>query len=494
MPPAWMTLLLATLAPLAAHASGLVEIRLALVDGHATGYGTFQSHNQKVVSNRNGFFMTHIRSRNEPFTAQEWRLSWSEDGGETFRTLFQATHATNPPVLETDEEGNLFLVRPDFLDGNAYLYRFRPADRYAGPPLVSAIPKGSAGKFAMALDAGRRRLYYFAHNDTFHVLSLEGEVLSMRTLLRPGKSAALQYPLLSLDAGGLLCAAWTTQAHGRYLYWDIHAMASLDGGATWRRLDGAALEPPVVADEGGPADRIVLGDELEAHTWLSSLLARDGKLHFAYLAQTSPPRQHYVRLDAKTGRRDRDVQPEWKGEELSLRSLDGFFASRAALPGAPIYCVMRAAAESRLACLASDDGGETWYDYAAGVPVSSPYAIGGCRELTSEGFVIGSFTEQPAAGTGPGSQSRVVFFKLQAGLASAEVAKVAYEGGRAKVELRNVRGQPSEARFSAGGDRWTAWQPFQASLEAEVASRPARLQLKSRLGVVSTLELAAGGR
>src|SRR5688572_33371040 len=89
----------------------LTRIELTCVDPAATGYGTFQSHNQKVVANRRGIFMTHIRTRNEPYTAQQWRLSWSRDGGRTFETLYEATHATNPAVLETDDAENVYLIR-----------------------------------------------------------------------------------------------------------------------------------------------------------------------------------------------------------------------------------------------------------------------------------------------------------------------------------------------------------------------------------------------
>src|SRR5215510_353313 len=96
----------------ASNSPGLTRIELTCVDPAATGYGTFQSHNQKVVSNRRGIFMTHIRTRNEAYTAQQWRLSWSRDGGRNFETLHEATHPTNPPVLETDDADNLYLVRP----------------------------------------------------------------------------------------------------------------------------------------------------------------------------------------------------------------------------------------------------------------------------------------------------------------------------------------------------------------------------------------------
>jgi hypothetical protein len=107
------------------------------------------------------------------------------------------------------------------------------------------------------------------------------------------------------------------------------AAIMLDGSAMpWRTMRGTSVRLPAVADEGGPADRITLDDEFEVHTWLSSFLVKDAKAHFLYLAQTNPPRQHYVRYDLKTARREVDLQPEFKGRRLSLRGLDGFLATR----------------------------------------------------------------------------------------------------------------------------------------------------------------------
>ena len=51
-------------------AFALTPIDVTLVDGDATGYATFQSHNQKVAWNERGIFITHIRTRNEAYTAQ----------------------------------------------------------------------------------------------------------------------------------------------------------------------------------------------------------------------------------------------------------------------------------------------------------------------------------------------------------------------------------------------------------------------------------------
>jgi len=384
------------------------------LDSEATGYGTFQSYNQKVIANRRGIFMTHIRTRNEAYNAQQWRLSWSRDEGRTFETLYEATHATNPPVIETDPEDNVYLIRPDFLDGHAYLYRFLSAKNFR-EPAITRITNGAAGKFSMAINSKDRRLYYFAHNNTFHRISLDGEVLSSTNLLTGGKSAVLQYPLLYIDAQGGLHAAWTTQKLSQYLYWDIHYMQSPDSGLTWRTMDGRPVKLPAIADQEGPTDRITLNDEFDFHTWLESFFTRDGKAYFLYLTQSQPPRQHFVRFDLQTGKREVDLQPEFRGRELSLRNLDGFLATRTAEPNGTIYAVSRDANASRLACLASEDNGNTWHDHAVSAPVTNPYAIGGCREITSDGFIIGSFTDQIPAMTNTNARPKVYFFKIQSG-------------------------------------------------------------------------------
>jgi hypothetical protein len=93
------------------------------------------------------------------------------------------------------------------------------------------------------------------------------------------------------------------------------------------------------------------------HTWLSSFLVKAGKLHFLYLAQTETARQHYVRYDHTTGRGELDIFPDFRGESISLRGLDGFFASGSAEPGSALYCVGRDG--NRIACLASEDNGTT---------------------------------------------------------------------------------------------------------------------------------------
>jgi hypothetical protein len=386
-------------------------VELTCLDPETIGYATFQSHNQKVVENRFGIFTTHLRTRNEAYTAQTWRLSRSTDGGKTFQTIYEATQATNPPVLETDKHGNLYLVRPDFVDGNAYLYRFLAENEFRDP-IITTIPGGSAGKYALCLDEARGQLTYFAHNNLFFILGLDGTVHASQQLLRAGPDALLQYPQLYLDQEGQLHAAWTTQKHNVYLYWDIHHIVSSDGGKSWHNLDGQALTPLLIADQHGPALRIMLDDEFEVHTWLSSFLVLDGKVHFLYEAMTTPPRQHYVRYDIATGKREADVQPVFKGESIALLSMDGFFAAHSTRHGSALYCVGNA--DGHLACLVSHDNGQSWHDYARTPETFHLYSIGGCRAITADGYLIGTFTDQAGSNLTNDRKSRVFFFRIKA--------------------------------------------------------------------------------
>ena len=61
--------------------------------------------------------------------------------------------------------------------------------------------------------------------------------------------------------------------------------------------------------------------------------------------------------------------------------------------------------------------GATWHDHAVSEPVANPYAIGGCREITPDGSIIGSFTDQLAPASDAGGGSKVYFFRIPNGSA-----------------------------------------------------------------------------
>ena len=389
---------------------GTVEI--IRIDPAATGYATFQSHNQKVLQNQYGLFEAHIRTRNEEYTKQQFRLSRSIDGGKTFTTVYEATYACNPPPIETDAAGNIYLAQCDFENGNAYLYRFLAAKEFKDPE-ITTIPNGSGGKWALCIDLPRKQLYFFSNNNTFAIIGVDGTLKRQVTLTKDGPNGMIMYPQLCLEPDGTLHAAWTSQKHGIYMYRDIHHILSRDGGQTWQNLDGTKLAPPIVVDETGPALRITLDDEYDVHTWLSNMLAHGGKLHFTYAAQFPAGwREHYLRYDIATGKREIDLQPEFKGATIKIQSLDGFFASRAADPKSPIYCVM--SDNGRIGCLESTDNGTTWHDYARSDEAFNPYSVGGCREITPDGYIIGTFTDQRAATTDATGKCPVYLIKIKA--------------------------------------------------------------------------------
>ncbi len=392
------------------RADEVAKVELTQMDSSVIHYATFQSHNQKIVSHGPNIYTAHIRTRNEPYTAQQWRLSLSRDQGKSFATICEETLATNPPVLEIDSHGNLFLFRVDFVSGDAFLDRW-PANVLGDSSgrQTTRIPGGAAGKYAACLDEPRDQLYFFSHNNTFHRLNRNGELVDSRQILREGRNGILQYPLLSLDEKGWLHLAWTTQKHGVYMYWDIHHLISRDGGTTFSNLQGESLKLPIVADDTGPAMRVTPDDEFEVHTWLSSSLGRRGHWHGLYLAQSTPPKQHYVRYELNSGAKQIDRQPSFRGETIELQGLDGSFVVDAKRTGR-IFVVGNN--HGSVGCLFSDDEGETWHDYARSSQSFSLYAIGCSRVTMEDGSIIGTFTDQHPTEDITVGKSNVYFFRI----------------------------------------------------------------------------------
>jgi hypothetical protein len=372
------------------------SIELTLVDDQAIAFATFQSHNQKVISNRGGIFVTYVHKSNGDYTAQQWRLAKSNDRGKSFTTIYEATHPTSAPAIETDREGTLYLGHPHFLDGNAYLVRLsNPNGKLSAS--TTELKGGSAGKYCLLLDESRQQLYFFAHNNTFFTIGMDGILRSRVELLKAGPHAYLQYPHLTLDASGTLFAAWTTSKVDKSnvsIYHDVHAMKSVDAGNNWQALDGKPIALPALADDAGPATLISKPDEFDVHSWLSAFMAKDAKLHFVYWAKTEPERQWYVRYDIATGQRDREVQPVFSRQPSQKPNDSGAFVSSHNVAGSRLYFVSAVDSRSRLACLASDDNGDSWYEYAVSdrqFP-ARVYSIGAARELTADQAIIGTFT------------------------------------------------------------------------------------------------------
>ena len=115
----------------------------------------------------------------------------------------------------------------------------------------------------------------------------------------------------------------------------------------------------------------------------------------------------YVRYDLKNHVLERKSADDFRGETITPLNLDGFFATETDTPESTLYCVTRAG--TRIVCIASDDQGESWYDYAISKPFRNPYSVGGLRAVTEDGFIIGSFTDQ---GVEEDPHSSVHFIKI----------------------------------------------------------------------------------
>ena len=70
---------------------------ITTVDAEVTGYGTFQSHNQKVVSTAYAIFMTYAKT---PFDGALWRLARSVDSSRSFQMIWEAVNSTHPPAIQ----------------------------------------------------------------------------------------------------------------------------------------------------------------------------------------------------------------------------------------------------------------------------------------------------------------------------------------------------------------------------------------------------------
>ncbi|MDP6633615.1 MAG: hypothetical protein QGG42_01820 [Phycisphaerae bacterium] len=353
--------------------------------------------------------MTYLKEDNEkdPDKPNVWRLMRSTDGGKTFSVVYEGRNGCRAPCIETDRRGNLYLAHPEYGTRNKrkkefHFRLFSAAKEYKAPSVAVFGDVGCAAKYAMAHDAKRKRFYIATQYGQLLAVGENGKLLSKRSVLNArGPKGCTQYPLLQVDRTGSLHHAWTTVQRGKPVYWDIHHMLSPDGAAWWN-LKRKKLKCPIPPDNTGPTLRVSLDDEFEANTWLSNFRAKEGKLHFIYHARTKPSRQHYMRYDIAKGVRDIHLQSKLKGKTITLSGVSGFFASRSDKPGSTLYCVIQD--RGHIASLASDDNGKTWRDHARSKSAYGPYALGGAREITKDGAIIGSFTQG----------GKVYFFRIPA--------------------------------------------------------------------------------
>jgi hypothetical protein len=408
--------------PAKAHASEadmLTTIEIIALDEDVSDYATFQSHNQKVVQNGRGIFLTYLKStdRNDK---SRWKLLWSKDQGKTFHELYESEGFTKAPCVETDELDNIYVMNSDWVETKTYFYKFLAEDEYR-THIATVLENVSGGKYAMGYDKCRKLIYYFLHDGDFVILNGEGALVRREKIVRHTLSNVLQYPHVYVEPCGHIHAAWTTQRRNtaKIHYWSLHHMVSTDGGLTWKRLTGEAIQQPVSCDESGESDLITPKEELNESTsrWLNNFIVANNRLHFAYIVRPHPPAvgislHRYVSIDLKSS--ERSPVRDW---ELSTDALSGFFVSSPVDQSCPLYYV--SFSEKDLTCLVSDDNGRNWRVYARGpkeVKFGAPYAIGGFREVTTDGYIIGTFTDIRPPVEAKSQKPILYFFKIKTGL------------------------------------------------------------------------------
>jgi len=372
------------------------EVAVTAVDDVIAVLATFQSHNQKVVSNDNGIFVTYVHEAHVSGDNNRWRMARSTDNGQSWTIIYEAIYACAAPAVETDENNNVYLIHPDWDDGSQplYFYRFSPSNNYTTPYIKVNYSNPCASKHAMVYDNSRQQFHIFLQYGNFLTLDMNGDVVRKIQLLNSYNGIEPQYPHIQLDEDYNIHIADTTNT----TYYSILHMMSRDGGLSWERMDGTPISVPARCDPCGPTQLISLPDEFNISTWLTNMLPKNGKLHFCYNAGsfTTNERTHYMRYDIDTGVREIDTwidnpNAQWQGENITLLPYSAFFVTDPTDPNSPLYAVSGSLG-MYISCLVSFDNGSNWNDFGRSASPHSWYAIGGFRNLTVDGSIIGAFT------------------------------------------------------------------------------------------------------
>lgn len=399
-------------------------------------------HVQTVVSNQYGYFATYVYEADQSLQHARWSLVRSTNGGATLPPVYQhcpppALLSTCPggpaPAIETDRDGNIYLIYSDVNTGHAYFMRFLVANNYQNPTSV-LLEYGEAQKYSAVIDESRGKIYYAANSSVaayptytpttmwLYTISLDGSDVRRDRLTVPGVTfdvpslpdwgpypVEAQYPSLYLDEHEHLYVAWTTsfnrsdcdpedQTCVAWNYYSIHFMRSLDGAGTWQTLAGTPLTLPVVAGgDGAEVDEVTVEQNMGSFLW--NILVKQGKVHFIYREGTKDGKPlHYVRYDTVTSVREQDTTT-WGGEEITFNSPHGDCSTRRERLDSTIYCVSTTAGpDDRLAVLVTEDNGQTWKDHAAtlantGCNETCHHFLSTARQVAEGSVILGAYTQ-----------------------------------------------------------------------------------------------------
>ena len=456
------TLLIAWAPP----AEGAVAMSFTKLDdqsGEPNTDVTFQSHNQKVVSNAHGIFATSgDAGGNAPMVL--WR---STDGGQTFTAVYQRNFFVNPPTIEAAKDGNIYLIYPESSSQTRF-QRFTASNGFSSPTISTTFSQaGSAAKFASVYDPGRRVFYHATQWGYLYGINEAGDVTSVsKQVMQSGSSSKPSYPHLFLDDSGDLHYAMTTADNADSIpYQTIRYLNSTDGAGNWKTMSGAGVGMPTTTDVGGPATTITYPHEANDNTWLANMHEKGGKLHFAYKNRSNGA-MRYVRFDESSGAREITTDT-WSGDSWAINSVAAAFASDPNDPTSPLFAVGGngeggSGDGNRLVALVSYDNGTTWSDHSRSGWYGRLSDPGTARAVTADGKVIGSVAaDNPWASTNFFQfDTGYVYFDasgsggLQGGAGTAEGANFSESAGATIARVnRNQGGVVDSVLFKVNSNK-----------------------------------------
>jgi hypothetical protein len=407
----------------------VVHARVA--DVEAPIFGTWASHNQRIVETPGGLFMTYQMNERDSDHNGDWMLLRSRDGGVTWAEVYSAS-GTRPPAVVADRDGAVHLVTSDPYEDRIHVYSFSAASDYFTASVHSYFGIPCDAKFTAVYDARWNNIYIATQYGRFFAIWVDtfGVIHDYQVFQHEGNTSpysCAQYPQLALDSDGHIHFAMTTSIlSATHVYRNIlHVFANpeADGRLSWHRMPRAGetfaptLSLPIQPDENGGAFEINDFDErgspgvVSVH--LTNFIVKGSFVHFYYTVVREGGSRwmgHYKRFNFYTGLQDIDLGLDGaplSGDIIELTPYGGFFSTDSASDhDTPLFLTANELARGQLGTLVSYDNGASWSDYAVTDTTAPLQAsnISGARH--SDGRIFAAYN----APTGESSRPMAIMF------------------------------------------------------------------------------------
>jgi hypothetical protein len=210
-------------------------------DVSTAGFGTFGSHNQRVVATAHGIYLSFQLNEKGTDHNGDWKLVRSQDGGASWTEVYSAA-GTRAPALVADRTGNVHLVSADANADKLHVYSFSGVS-LTGHHAYDGIRCDA--KFTALYDPNWNNIYIATQYGRFLAIWLKTYgIIHDYQVYQDAKNqspvAVAQYPQLALDNKGNIHFATTTSTKSNtQVYRNIlHVFASpqSNGQLAWMRM------------------------------------------------------------------------------------------------------------------------------------------------------------------------------------------------------------------------------------------------------------------